>query len=481
MRVRTGISMPRQRSGSRVYCLDSKVGGASKGGPAGVLSRPPAHVVVCDAAASSAESLTRAFRAAGFRVTTCATAAACEEVVASDTPALVTVPVILPDQDGFALIRRLCAQRDAVARAARSLQTPRNAGAGRARPRVVMVSALQAEHRARAAGADAFLAKPAQDAELVSLASALIGPARGGRRGPAPDATRGQAAAPTRAATASLSDVIARTARAVAAVEQPDEALTAVLAAARTYLGASGAALLRSEVGRLVPAGSAGLETTERGADETALVPESGGGYPIVLAGWLEGVLLLTGVTPSTLAEQEASLSPLLDLSAAALRNSRLLADLRSRRQEREASSFARLSNTVSASATASSFGITPLRQAAAELFDDFTRRYGELMDLALDQRGFRIDHGLPAALRRLAHELGLVGATPRDVIEMHTMASRLKTAGTPSRKTQAFLEEGNLMVLELMGYLASFYRGRAAPAWLYQREREASEVQSAQ
>jgi len=84
--------------------------------------------------------------------------------------------------------------------------------------------------------------------------------------------------------------------------------------------------------------------------------------------------------------------------------------------------------------------------------------------------RAYRVDHRLPQTLRALAEQIGSMRAGPRDVIELHSAALREKTAGAPPRKAQAFVDEANVMVLELMGYLASHYRalsgfgGRVGP-----------------
>lgn len=88
-------------------------------------------------------------------------------------------------------------------------------------------------------------------------------------------------------------------------------------------------------------------------------------------------------------------------------------------------------------------------------LIDD----YAELLDLALEQRFYRIRHPVSARLRRLSEELGSVRAGPRDVMELHQAALTRKKESAPPRKAQAYLDEGRLLVLELMGYLASYYR----------------------
>ena len=43
----------------------------------------------------------------------------------------------------------------------------------------------------------------------------------------------------------------------------------------------------------------------------------------------------------------------------------------------------------------------------------------------------------------------------------MHSAALKQKVRGAPPAKAQAYVEEGRLMLLELMGHLASYYRIR--------------------
>ncbi len=110
-------------------------------------------------------------------------------------------------------------------------------------------------------------------------------------------------------------------------------------------------------------------------------------------------------------------------------------------------------------SITARMFGSETIKDSLPELFEELKQDYGELIDLALEQRIFRVDYDLSDKLRNLADRLGFMKASPRDVIEIHTTSLRDKSRDINIVKSQAYVVEGRLMVLELMGYLASFYR----------------------
>lgn len=50
-----------------------------------------------------------------------------------------------------------------------------------------------------------------------------------------------------------------------------------------------------------------------------------------------------------------------------------------------------------------------------------------------------------------------------RDLIEVHLQAMRDRSQHNTPKKLQAYFEEGRLLLLELMGHLASYYRSMAA------------------
>jgi hypothetical protein len=52
--------------------------------------------------------------------------------------------------------------------------------------------------------------------------------------------------------------------------------------------------------------------------------------------------------------------------------------------------------------------------------------------------------------------------ATPRDLVAIHLAAMRGVSIDAPPTRQQAYMGEGRLMLLELMGHLAAYYRARA-------------------
>lgn len=128
-------------------------------------------------------------------------------------------------------------------------------------------------------------------------------------------------------------------------------------------------------------------------------------------------------------------------------------------RRAQELKSFERLSLVPGTSVTSQIYSGRGLREAAPQEFNDMLMRYGRILESGVERRIYGEDGGRAEALRELSNELGFLRAGPRDVIEMHCAALRAKTEEAPPRKAHAYFEEGRLLVLELMGNLASYYR----------------------
>jgi len=126
---------------------------------------------------------------------------------------------------------------------------------------------------------------------------------------------------------------------------------------------------------------------------------------------------------------------------------------------ERELRSLERLSLSPKAATTAETLGLKPFRQAVPDTFNQVVQNYGDLMDLALEQQAYKVEHDISGKLRTIAEELGSFKAGPRDVVEIHSSALRKKASETSHARAQAYAEEGRMMVLQLMGHLASYYR----------------------
>lgn len=99
------------------------------------------------------------------------------------------------------------------------------------------------------------------------------------------------------------------------------------------------------------------------------------------------------------------------------------------------------------------------LQERNLPAFDEIKARYENLIGLALDQRIYKVDHNVSAALRSIAEQLFKHRATPKDVVALHFKTLKNLVPNPQLPQAQGFLEVGRLAIVELMGYLAATYR----------------------
>lgn len=95
--------------------------------------------------------------------------------------------------------------------------------------------------------------------------------------------------------------------------------------------------------------------------------------------------------------------------------------------------------------------------------FNEYVKQYGLLLDQTLDVRIFKVDINISQELYRLSDRLGELSCGPRDVIAIHTQALNDAIEHCEIEKKSYYMEEARLLVLELMGYLLSYYRSQTA------------------
>jgi PAS domain S-box-containing protein len=110
---------------------------------------------------------------------------------------------------------------------------------------------------------------------------------------------------------------------------------------------------------------------------------------------------------------------------------------------------------------SARAFGLQPLREALPNVFQSLSDTYASLLDQALDQKAYRHAEPDMDLVRDLAERLGALGATPRDVVDVHVAALRNRSQQANPVKAKAYASEGRLVALRVMGELASYYRRR--------------------
>ncbi|MBD3168930.1 MAG: response regulator [candidate division Zixibacteria bacterium] len=117
------------------------------------------------------------------------------------------------------------------------------------------------------------------------------------------------------------------------------------------------------------------------------------------------------------------------------------------------------LSHPTDCPISAKEFGSEPLSNSLPEIFGELVEECEEILSKALEQQALKIDHQLTDRLKAIANRLGNLKGGPKDVMDIYCLALKNKTNTEPTSKSRAYIEEGRMIVLELMGYLACFYR----------------------
>jgi len=99
------------------------------------------------------------------------------------------------------------------------------------------------------------------------------------------------------------------------------------------------------------------------------------------------------------------------------------------------------------------------LRSRDPETFQQLVRRFGDVLELALERVVYKVKIDTSNTLRLLAEELGLLQATPRDLVEVYATCLQQKRPKANDQRYAGYVEEGRLLLIETMGYLVNFYR----------------------
>lgn len=156
-----------------------------------------------------------------------------------------------------------------------------------------------------------------------------------------------------------------------------------------------------------------------------------------------------------------AAISDITELKQAEEERAKVMAE-RIRQLEAELQSLERMGSNPATATTAASFGAGALREGFPDVFTQYVAEFGEIMDLALEQDSYKVEHNLAEKLRAMAEKLGFLRGGPRDVIDIYSTALRVRTVNVLNAKAQVYVDEGRLIALEIMGYLVSFYRNYA-------------------
>lgn len=99
------------------------------------------------------------------------------------------------------------------------------------------------------------------------------------------------------------------------------------------------------------------------------------------------------------------------------------------------------------------------LQESLPESFRQLSAAYREVLERSLEARNYKTSYNRSEFLRQLGVQLGQLQANPRDVIDLHSAALKHLLANADAGRGPAYADEARLTVVELMGYLATYYR----------------------
>ncbi|NWG15521.1 MAG: PAS domain-containing protein [Chloroflexi bacterium] len=140
-----------------------------------------------------------------------------------------------------------------------------------------------------------------------------------------------------------------------------------------------------------------------------------------------------------------------------------IVADLAQRRQS-ELSTLETLARLAPLGRGEEAAVLPTLRERMPERFAELSAQCARLLDLAVQKRTFDIHQSVSGEMQALAEYLGLLKVGPRDVMEIYLDALKSRVSENNVKKSNVYIEEGRVLVLELMGYVLAFYRNYLPP-----------------
>jgi len=379
------------------------------------------RVLVADDDPERLSATSRTLKKAGYEVVEADTGARCLEMARSLTPKLILLGTRLPDAEGIAVCKSIKGETSGAAPLVALLS---DAGADP----YETVSGLEA-------GADAYIIRPVSNRELLARLEALLRIRR------------------------SEEQVIEDRNRLASILQYCHDAIIGVDPGGRVFAWNPGAEGLFGHSRDTARGKSVytllSLERPEKLEDALAKIQQE------EQAVYLSSAALKKS-SPATYISM--TISPIKGAGETLIGASLIARDVTQEVRQcdacnRELRSMRGLSAPARASVTAGTFGLSSLHKARPSLFARLVHDYEEAIAHSWENRVYRVNHPVSEALRGIADYLGRAGAGPRDVVQIHVAAIKNKANSAPADKQQAYAEAGRLLLIELMGYLTSYYR----------------------
>lgn len=106
-----------------------------------------------------------------------------------------------------------------------------------------------------------------------------------------------------------------------------------------------------------------------------------------------------------------------------------------------------------------------PLEQSMPDLHRQLGAEFARVVELRLEEDVFEVDRHSDARLRAVAEQMGFLHAGPRDTIALYSELLDDRSANLSLERATALQHEGRLALIQLMGFLLSYYRRYALAA----------------
>jgi hypothetical protein len=105
------------------------------------------------------------------------------------------------------------------------------------------------------------------------------------------------------------------------------------------------------------------------------------------------------------------------------------------------------------------------LKEHAPDLYVSMIGKFQSYLDLAVERRFYKSDGNvLRKGINEFASDLSRIGAGPKELVDIYSVALEGKMADSREIKEMAYLEEGRFVLLETMGALVKKYRDLSRP-----------------
>lgn len=150
-----------------------------------------------------------------------------------------------------------------------------------------------------------------------------------------------------------------------------------------------------------------------------------------------------------------------------------LTASRREAQRERDLQSLEVLSGSRNTQTTAESYGELSIRISDEQVFELLAEEYESFISGVLNRRAHGDVPGLESRIQGFAQRLGSLRGRPRDLTEIHVAACRRASRFANRRRREAMSSEAQFLLIEVMGYLALYYRSFMGPAPHHRPARE--------